>query len=435
MGEVSGLELKDKMFDKAGSVIIWLLAVFPLGIAVVKSWASASFVIIALGCVFLIRRKKAIPSTVLLRGFKLGLLLLLVATLLSWVHVDDFSYSRVRFEKIATLNVAFLLIPGFLRLPGEWYRKLWWGFVCSGPLMLVVAMHAVWIRHLPRAQGYYHPIIFGDLAMYVALILLGGLVSGMVGKGNCKEPWLVVASMVSAFVAATLSQTRGAWAAFPLVMFLLLWLYRRKLKLRMLVVAGGVFLVVVLGLPQLFPQSIGRQAERTLQSVESYLDGSQPNTSLGQRFMLWEIAFDVWKHHPLVGTGLGDFPLEVESRMRSGETELDYAWTHAHSIFAEALAVMGGLGLVTMFLAVFYFPFRFFVKGFNLLAESGGIERFVPVAGLITVVAFFAFGLSEAWLARSVFVHSYLIFLSVFIAATLLLLEQQQTTTDGEDPR
>lgn|GEM_PF-3135903 len=72
---------------------------------------------------------------------------------------------------------------------------------------------------------------------------------------------------------------------------------------------------------------------------------------LGGRFPLWQTAWDVFKRHPLFGTGLGTFPY-VFTQFHPDQT---MRYTHAHNDILEFLAENGLIGFLLATMGVYFF--------------------------------------------------------------------------------
>jgi len=399
--------------DKLAFLATAVLFLFPLGMASVKSWASICFYLLVLICFFALKRQaKSSPRTAKLVAF--GLILFLFCVLLSLLNSDDLHSAYKILGKLALLLLVIPLFAGLRALPIFLNVYLSWGLVLSGYIMGGVAFWSTFFHGRPRAMGYYHPIIFGNLSIVVSALAFCLLCSGIVrGRGR----WLVVGSILAALSASLLSLSRGGWLAIPVLVLLYLTLYRDELGTKR-IFAGSILLIfIVLLSPVLFPGTIGTQANRTIQSIEMFVSGEEQNTSLGARFLMWQAAVKIWQEHPVIGAGAGDFEYESQRLIDSGKSNLDQAWPHAHSMLFEYLSMTGLLGLITMILGIYAFPFYYFYSAWRKAREESG-TTFPSLAGMSLIACYFVFGLSEVWLGRSVFITTFVLMLVVLAVST-----------------
>lgn len=88
------------------------------------------------------------------------------------------------------------------------------------------------------------------------------------------------------------------------------------------------------GLGQLFPPGLQRLADR----------------GLGQRLGLWQIAWEAFKTHPLLGVGLGNY-VQWDYRQALSQAQPLFV-NNAHNLFAQLAAETGLLGLITVIVPV-----------------------------------------------------------------------------------
>ena len=194
----------------------------------------------------------------------------------------------------------------------------------------------------------------------------------------------------------------------------------------------AVTLVVVAGVFAWQWTRISAEVEFGFESLQTF--ASKPNviTSWGIRLNLWRNTLILVKEHPLLGVGLGDFHAEMRRMAADGES-----WSkgvaqfgHAHSIYFDPLANGGLIGLFATFTGILLMPFLLFRQ---LLKEAGTPEaRFYALGGLLTVLAFATFGLSEALWHRNPFVNTYIVSIVVFLSGAVAAQRRGEPTT-GRD--
>lgn len=344
------------------------------------------------------------------RAVLLGFMAFCLMPFISLVNADDVRYFFSRYERI----LKFLLfIPLYFMIRSvriDLLRVLLFGCVVAGFVMAAIAYYEVEILNRTVAQGAYHKIIFGDMAMLTALLLLAGLTFQ---KSPHVLQVLTLVSAGAAVYASILSGSRGAWLALPVGLLVITWagfINKRKYPGRnalALMAAFAVILVVT------FP-FVQQKFETSYQSFSSYLDGSNPRTSIGQRLQMWGIALEVWRQHPLIGTGLGDFKHHVQQKLDTEQAQLDLVFSHAHSIYLEFLTTTGLIGLLVMVGSILVLPLILMIDRYRHAKTA--ISRNAALAGGVLVVSFAVFGLTEAWTARSPMMSTYAVMLAVLMA-------------------
>ncbi|HXV13093.1 MAG TPA: O-antigen ligase family protein [Candidatus Krumholzibacteria bacterium] len=141
---------------------------------------------------------------------------------------------------------------------------------------------------------------------------------------------IVLAAVVAIQIAAIMfTMTRGAWLALAAGLFALCVLLRNRVLswiATVLVVALAVFAVSA---------HKGRSIPELLRSGLD-IDAST-------RVVLWDIAWDLFKQHPLTGVGMGDYTIEADKLLagRRVTTTVD-----THNVYLHILATRGVIGFV-----------------------------------------------------------------------------------------
>ena len=370
----------------------------------IRTIASASVAILFISSLFYIHKwpglwRALARNEQLLLG---GLVLYAFSGLISYYNVSD----EYEYVKHAGRYIRFLLIvPVYLLLTKsdlQLFKYLLAGAVVAGPLCLSLAF--IYISDHPGspAKWYYHHITFGDAAMlnvvFLSVVLLT-LKIQPIKKG------VLAFSIACTLYASILSQARGAWLALPFCGVLLVYLMIKHNKLKLKIVLPVFFLII--GVIAISPAGdlIESRIKQATQEIELFASGEQFDSSVGGRLAMWDIVIDVWQEHPVIGTGLGDFDQEIESRQSQGVYENIDVHTSTHNIYFQALATTGTVGFLALCFALVIQPFRVFYDASR--------EKLTPASlgGLMLIVAYAVFGLTESWILRSPVVAIYLIYL------------------------
>ncbi|MGM0564472.1 MAG: O-antigen ligase family protein [Pseudomonadota bacterium] len=300
-----------------------------------------------------------------------------------------------------------LLIPlylGLRRQDLDALTPLAWGGALTCLLFAGWAWHDVgeygWSEH--RAEGFYNAISFGQyaavcLCLSFALPLFGGW------------RWLQALIIAGAFYAVIQSQSRGVWLALLVAPVVLAWIeFHWRGRLVATALGTLVLLLLVWGAWANWPGF--DVVARGVDNLWGHFSGNPDCSTWSARLQMWHYVIMFWQQHPLLGSGLGGYTAAVHWLVEQGaiaepcRVGLKH---HAHSNLFQVLMVMGSLGLLA-------FVNWFLAAGAvaNHHSRSG-----VRVLTLAVILVVFLFGLSEAWLAKSLSVKFFLVVMVALLAS------------------
>ncbi len=390
-------------------VLSVLILLFPLGMGLVEHYSAGIFGITVILSFFILGRKWTFPEKSV-RSIFFAFGILFFAALLSLLNVEDFNAAGRRLEKFLFLFYAIPLYLSIRKSKINLLKPLTIGLLLSGPIMFSVAIYSVHVMELPRAKGYYNPIVFGDMAILVALLLLTVLCSGYVSSWF---KYLTLLSMSGALYASILSGSRGAWLAVPVVGLFLLIILRKQLSSNKKVIAIGILVISAVIIPNY--ERIESGMNRNELNMKSFLTGGSLIKGDSIRSMLWQQSIELWKEHPFIGVGVGDFRLQVKKNIANKHTKLQRSYGHAHNIFLDTLATTGMFGLLACVVGLFVLPARFFFS--SIKRSSDNSVRTAALSGIVLIFCFAIFGLTEGWLARSTMLTTYLFLMIILLSA------------------
>jgi O-antigen ligase len=122
---------------------------------------------------------------------------------------------------------------------------------------------------------------------------------------------------------------------------------------------AAVLLVLMIALPIISYVTLPNIKMRTHEVVyewQSYQLNQDPNgKSIAQRFVYWNIAWDIFKTAPVIGIGTGDVADAFNSYYLTHPNLLQQQYQHrAHNQWLTILLTFGILGLLLFMLVVFY---------------------------------------------------------------------------------
>jgi O-antigen ligase len=338
--------------------------------------------------------------------FLFSLIVYMLSGLVSVYNVDDLDkYYKLfeRYLRFALIIPVYLLI---IRKNTSILNYLLFGAVISGPFMFVVALgHYLLYPDVP-AKGYYHHIIFGQLAMLNVGIMLTALLTKKLTR---RTQSLILLSMFCGIVTAVLSESRGVWAVFPVYILIAIVYVLKKKHISVMTITVPLVLLVLISSLTPISDVIERRFDEAATEVDRYYEEDRYVTSVGTRLAMWDIAIDVWKRHPILGTGPGDFDDEVMALQRSGDYRGMPVHNSTHNIYIQAMVGSGLFGLLALIFMLLIAPLRLL---FNRLYTSDEGR----LAGIVTIATFTIYGLSESWTLRLPTISIFLVYMVVAVS-------------------
>jgi O-antigen ligase len=395
-------------------LVLLLAALFPLVSVSVRSGGSVLFTLLVLPALFYAwPERKALDAAE--KRWLLAYLSLFVLAAVSLLYVDDLQVGLGKLERylrLALLGVIYLFLR---RMSVEAGRFFLFGVVAAAFSLGGQAWYQIQVQHQDIASGLYHKIVFGDMAVLTFTVMLAAALT------VARRPWdylLLASAMTAALYASLMSATRGSWLLLPLLALLLAWLYRDRIGRRGWVAALAAVALLAGAMAFWQPRVIMAPMSTGVHEIERYLENPKQAGSWGARLEMWGNSIKIWRKNPWFGTGIGDFQHDSKELVASGQSKnrlVAREFGHAHSIYFDALASLGGVGLLVLVLALFVLPWRHFSRRWREAVLPW--ERFYALSGLLTVAAFAEFGLTEGWTSRNPFVNPYIIYIAVFASS------------------
>jgi O-antigen ligase len=153
--------------------------------------------------------------------------------------------------------------------------------------------------------------------------------------------WLCAAIAGLLVVAIVVSFSRGGFVALVVVGVYCWWASKHKVRSVVLVILTAALVMVAA------PER-GRTGESYVDRLRSMFNTDE-GTAEGRQF-LWRAATNMWRAHPLVGVGGGNFPFLVGQYQpldfdKPEYLERDWSGTVTHSLYFQVLAEHGLAGI------------------------------------------------------------------------------------------
>jgi (heptosyl)LPS beta-1,4-glucosyltransferase len=323
-------------------------------------------------------------------------------------------------KKLGKFARLLLVIPVYvyLRRVGVSLVALWYGLAAGAVVAAGIALFDVWGKPPGfRARGITHPIIFGDLSLALAVMALAGF--GWFRKRAGWEVLVPIGAVILGVVASFLSGSRGGWLAIPGLVLTFVWYVRHSISRNQMVallLLPLVFMVTIYFVPQ---TGVQKRINFTIDQFSHYLgsdiDSLARATADGARYEMMSAAWQIFLRNPTAGIGWGHFKEGAKRLIAEGLRNKSAAnWGHPHNQFLSALANGGVLAFIAILL-LFLVPAKILIDVIGRKKTADG--QYIALAGLLLIVAYMFFGLTEAILERVRPVSFFAFYLAVIFAA------------------
>lgn len=291
---------------------------------------------------------------------------------------------------------------------------LWWGVVAGSVAALPFVAWQRIVLEIERPGGFLNAITFGDLALCLGLVALAAAIDY---RHSTKKALLAGLGAVAGLAACMITGTRGSWIALALAALLFLSYAQllRSRKVRLLLagsfaLAGAAFFVPATGMQE--------RALQGVDDVQTWVDGGNVFTNVGTRLELWKGAAMLIEQRPLFGLDRNTVRSEIRGLVEQGKLDpAILSLEHLHNDALQALATGGVFGLAA-WIGILAAPFIFFARQLGRGAASSTpgsrMPQFAPaLAGMLVVLCFFSFGLTEVifWSLKGSMFYALMVFL------------------------
>ncbi len=391
-----------------------IVFLFPIVVATLRDAASTLYGLLVVLSLFYCQRAWQLldPKE---KRFLIALGLFFSFSFLSLLMTEDLREGFKRSERYFRL---ILLIPIYLMLRREQIdtAKPFMLGICGAVLVMMgQAVYQVSFLKETVAHGAYHKIILGDLAiLFSTLIFIGVLFFGR----KKADYLLAIPAILAGTYTSLLSGTRTAWFFVPVIFVCLLWMCRKDFNPKAwtrITIGIGICLLLLGGLQ---PKRLTEGLAQGLSDLKTFQQDPAIETSWGSRLVMWHNSILIFKDSPIIGTGMGDFKTDSQMLYDKGLSySNDFALnqSHAHNLYLQLLAEGGIMGVILLTVALFVFPFLFL----HALGRRTSDKplRFYTLSGIIGVLAFAWFGISESWALRNPMITAYCMVMLVFMTS------------------
>lgn len=210
---------------------------------------------------------------------------------------------------------------------------------------------------MSRANAFYgHPMTLGGwLCIFLPLLLIEFFERKLLGKYY----WMAGIAFCICSAGLVFNATRGAWLAVTVVcaVLLLYYMFKSKRNLAISIIFIALISTVLLNNPKFMHR---------LDTIDDF-NKYQSNT---ERILIWQSAWNMFKDHPVLGVGLGQYTENYQQKYISPYAK-EPNLTHAHNNFMQMLAengIVGFAGFLIMFGYIIFKNLIAWFKGRNVYA-------------------------------------------------------------------
>ncbi|AVP56641.1 glycosyltransferase [Pulveribacter suum] len=407
---VAGNGLKERLakvtsMDVAVAALLMGSWVLPSG----YSWGAGMLVLMGLwGLPRWLRA--AAPMPMPMRWWLAAVALMAAGWSIHLIDHGQWQWKTLGLDRVLKYLAALIAIVAFCQRRPSW-QAVTWGCAIGGMATGLFALWQVALQHLSRAEGYTNAIQFGNLALLMAVWCTAlGLAGARKGWGT----FLCGMGSLGGMLASLLSGSRGGWVTLPFLLLFLLWfLHPRRSTLS--VSRRGWHALAAVSLLSVSVFALPIVHERMQLGLQEWIDADSrlASTSVGFRRAVWRYAWQQGQSAPLTGVGQLDFKEHMSAAIKQGRLPPEaVSFNHAHNEWLDMFAKRGWLGVLCL-LAFFAVPALAFwqmlrqadahlrVKLVPHDEQAWRWVRTAAVCGLLTVLGFLGFGLTQVMFAHN----------------------------------
>jgi O-antigen ligase len=410
--------MPNRSYHTAVNVLVFLL---PVTAVWIRHAASATLILLALLGVhaWYAREQKLTfswPEKAVMISFAAILGMGLLSVPLHWISPDnfqsDFQYGH-EIKLLLFIPIYYLFVHTKLKAETFWYS------LCAGAVFAGVwSLISYYMLGVERIEGAYHHIVFGDACMAMGFLSLAGI--QFFERKHKLLVLIPIAAVLMGLTATFLAGVRGALIAGPLLLLVFLfqlgthpraWLLRTVI-ITVLLIGGGTAYTLT-------GSSLTERMQAAYQTVNNALSGQKisimdsADPSTAARLRMWTEAVDIIREHPWIGVGDDGFEDIIDQKAQTDPTLRPITrYGTPHNMYLELMTIHGIPGLPVI-LALFLAP----LTAFLLWLRRDKAVRDYAYAGIMLVLAFMQFALTEALMEKSIPIAIY----GVYTAAAMAL--------------
>lgn len=293
--------------------------------------------------------------------------------------------------------LAALVLMAWRAFPPK--AGFWWAGVALGALLAGgIASYEHWVLGRGRPDNGMNAIPFGNVSLLLATLSLVGLLARLGMRPVKGEWWLrgfYALAVGAGLLAAVLSGTRGSWIVFPALILLVFGVFWRQLHRGGMVALAVLVAVVVLSASFMPRAGVTQRVAQAVENLEEYTEGDT-YSSLGIRLEMWRAGARLFHEKPILGWGEGRLEARRDQWVSEGLYDKGISrYDQLHNDLIDTAARRGLVGLVSLLL-LYGVPLVLFATHLRRRRDVQG--QALALSGVIVVVAFIGFGLTQSLL-------------------------------------
>jgi O-antigen ligase len=337
--------------------------------------------------------------------------LLLVTATMTW---SGFSLRHLDNPSKQLLAVGFI---GLIMLARPKVETFWYGLFAGTMAAAGIAVYQRFVLDLPRAPGFHMAIMFGDIAIVMGLMGLASIPL----FARRRVAILPYVAFLAGIAASVLSGTRGGWVAIALA-FIPLYFYGSPVMRRKMMVLITAITILFTGACFIPDLQVKERMIEASSEVEQYYETGKAYTSVGARLEMWHGALIMFSEQPVHGVGYGKFNAGLRSLIARGKIDPALAnFRHAHNELLHMLATAGLIGAAVL-LFLYAAPLAFFIR----VARRNDAAKPYALAGILLVVSFIDFGLTQVLFSHHLGNAFYALSVSILAGACIMLRQNER---------
>jgi O-antigen ligase len=263
---------------------------------------------------------------------------------------------------------------------------------------------------MSRADGFTNPIQFGNISLLLGVLCLAGLPWAKSRHQAVFWTGLLLVGAELGILGSVFTGSRGSWLSLPFCLFFLYRCYGKTLGKRRAII--GFFAIAALfAIPR---AGVTERIQQAVVETTGYVNAGDAENSSGARLEMWRVGFMIFPEHPWLGWGKQGYMDKKEQLIDTGmASPIISEHTHLHNEYLDALVKRGLPGLASV-LALYLAPLLLFMREMKRTGPKG---RPYAVAGVLLIICYLGFGLTQAFLTHNNGVTMFAFLLAVFWAS------------------